>query len=529
MNQQLLYTTLMISMISLTGCKPAASQSVQSANAETLTNTQSQSAQSDPSGATPRTSFLVDDPQEQANADKAEAASLMQQAETALSSSGFTQAFKLAVQSYIKVPEKASADLAFYAASKLSPIELMRLYDQSTTHIEHAILGQLRLSVCVSQSDADCISKVQPQTIQALRQIGETERAGEIEKMDLSSGRRHAPGIAVMLPLSGSDRKIGRAMLGSFIQSFGVYQTDSIPFDLRFFDTKSSADAIPALMQEIKSSGFSLILGPLDIQESLVATKNLGNQVMIGFSPNNAFIKSDKNVFQFSQTLEKEIETITEFVKNSDAQNISVIGPEDIYVTTSTSLIQTGLSSKTLTPFTYPATQTDLREIAQKAAKTKPDIIILPTSADTAERIMSFMAQENIWCKKPGTPAPKAASDTRKFTVCLSTSAWAPITQNHKYKFIQNAIYLDYLDLSKAQEKAFATQFESFYHRVPAAHEILPWKLTEHLKSLSTLDFSSTQNLKTAIQNSFNHSTSFALQPNLKIITSTGSSDLQAY
>ena len=529
MNHQILYTTLIFTMLSLTGCKTAASQNVQSATPETIANAQIQGAEGAETTATTQTSFLVDDPQEQANADKAEAALLMQQAETALSTTSYTQAFKLAVQSYVKVPDKSASDIAFYAASKLSPIELMRLYEKSTTHLEHAILGQLRLSVCVSQHDADCIQKVQPQTIQALRQIGESERADDIEKMDFSASSQHAPVIAVLLPLSGSDRKIGRAMLGAFIQAAGVYHTNSVPYDLRFFDTRSTPDAIPTLINDIKAANIKLILGPLDIQESLVATQNLDNQVMIGFSPNNAFLKTDKAVFQYAQTLEREIQTIAEFVKNTNAQNVAIIGPEDIYVTTASNLIQTELSNKTVTPLTYPTTQTDLREIAKSAAKSKPDIVFLPTSADAAERIMSFMAQENVWCQKPGTPAPKASSDTRKFTVCVSTSAWAPVAQNHRYKFIQNAIYLDYLDLSKHAENTFAMQFESFYHRVPAVHEILPWKLTEQLKTLSAQSFASPQNLKNAVQNALNHSNAYPMQPNLKIVTSTGSSELQAY
>ena len=108
-------------------------------------------------------------------------------------------------------------------------------------------------------------------------------------------------------------------------------------------------------------------------------------------------------------------------------------------------------------------------------AQQSPDIVYLPTTADTAERIASFLAQENLWCKTPGSVAPNSKIDTRKFTVCIGSSAWAPIADNHRHKSLIEALYLDYTDAATSFNAEFATQFSALYHRQPAVQEVLPF------------------------------------------------------
>lgn len=520
MRSQIFYTSLFL-MLTLPGCKVASSQSVKNANAETLTEIPAQT-QTDLQYAdsNQQHAFLVDDPNNE-NAVMQEdprkhADEILAQAQHLLDSGNYSQAFKLAIEGYILFPGRDIYDFAFYAASRLTPIEQTRLDEHATTHIERAILGQLRLSHCAAQSDNTCIQAIQTRTADALRAIGEPDDAARIEALTLDTSKNQAPLVAVLLPLSGSDRKIGRAMLGSMIQAAGTYHGDSLPFNLRFFDTQSNVSAIPAVLEEIEKSGAKFILGPIDVQESQAVAKRLHNQVMVGFSPNSSFIGQKTNVFQFSYTMDKEIQTVAELIQSNQLKRIAVIGPDDTYVSTATNqLKQKSTTDTEISSFTYPATQTDLRETAQKAAKYEPDVIFLPTTADASERIMSFMAQENIWCAKPGTPKPKSAADTRKFVTCVSTSLWTPI-QNQRYKFIQNALYLDYTDNASAQ--VFVTQFETLYHRTPAVYEVLPYYLMQELKKLPRNTYNSHENLQNELKHLFNGS-DYAMIPNTRMIT----------
>ena len=531
MNARIFYTALFI-MIALPGCKMASSQSVKSANAENLsadhvqTESGVQAANAPENTASP--DYLVDahdgqDPVE--NADIQQAKALSDQAIRALSSGSFSQAFKLGVQSYVLNPARETYDMMFYAASRLTPIEQTRLDEQATTHVERAILGQLRLNHCVAQRDNACIATVQGRTADALRSVDMEAEAHQLESLALDSSKAQAPLVAVLLPLSGSDRKIGRAMLGAMLQTAGIYHHNPLSFDIRFFDTQSDPKHVAAAMQEIDQSGAKLILGPLDVKESQVAVQNLGNHVMIGFSPNASFVNEQKGVFQFSYTLEKEIQTIASQIQSWQSPRVTMIGPDDTYTSTASNLLKSQLpATVNATTMTYAANQSDLRDLAKNVAKSNPDVLFLPTTVDNSERILSFMAQENIWCAKPGTPAPKAAADMRKFVTCVTTGLWSPLPNNHRYKFVQNVIYLDYTDHSSAGARAFVTQFEALYHRAPAVHEIMPYVLMDQLNSLPVSAFESSDALKSAVQKQFNGPI-YALSPQMRMVTPTGSVD----
>jgi hypothetical protein len=205
-----------------------------------------------------------------------------------------------------------------------------------------------------------------------------------------------------------------------------------------------------------------------------------------------------------------------------NAQTIVSISTDDAYAATTGEQLKASLpQGVSVSAFTYPAKQTDLRDLAKKAAAASPDTVFLPVSADVAERIMSFMAQENIWCAKPGTPQPKAASDQRRFVTCMATSAWAPIKDDQRFKFINEAIYLDYSDAANKLDADFASGFEGLYHRPPAVHEVLPFAAVTMMRSLKTSDFESKTSLTQAVGQIFG-ATRYLMLPGARRITSAG-------
>lgn len=408
----------------------------------------------------------------------------LRDAHAQLDNAAWTQAFGLATSSYVANPGNDAKYVAMYAASQLTPIELKRLESKATTHFEQAILGEQLLVACASQKDSACVEAMLPKTTQSLEMLGDLDRAQQLRTV-YGSQSTGIPTVAVFLPLSGNDRKIGRAMLGAIIQASGVYHHQSLPFALRFFDTKSSVQSIPQIMSEAQSLGANLILGPIDVRESAAAAKALtGETTLISFSPNEEYLQYSPRANLFSYSLEGEMQTLAQLIVSINGANIAVVGPEDVYVNTAAQNLQTNLSVQKVSTQTFPANQTDLRDLAKKVAKQNPDVVVFPTSADAAERIASFLAQENLWCKRPGTPQPNAKVDARRFVTCLSTSAWSPIAKDHNYKFIVDAIYLDYAEAATSVDAQFSASFEKLYHRAPSVHEVLPYMAVSILKTL---------------------------------------------
>ena len=198
-----------------------------------------------------------------------QAKSSLESAETAIKNQGFSQAIQYARESYLHLPTTDAIRVAAYAASRLSPIELTRLYGAAETHFERAVVGQMRVNFCAAQNDQACLDKVLPETIESLYLIGENDNADRLSKYGMQNGVAQTPVAAVMLPLSGKDRKIGRAMLGSMLQAAGIYNHKRMPMHLRFFDTRSSAAAIPEIL-----AAMNLQLGNGQMEEAKKAYLN---------------------------------------------------------------------------------------------------------------------------------------------------------------------------------------------------------------------------------------------------------------
>lgn len=446
-------------------------------------------------------------------------------ASDAVQSGQYALALKLAAQSYQAVPSDETRSLAMYAAMQLSPIELANLESSITFPLEAAVAGQLRLNTCASMHDNACVAALLPGTAMALEAIGDSASAERLRTMLARASNSSQPVVAVLLPLSGTDRRVGRAMLGSILQASGIYHHSSLPFDLRFFDTQSNVQTIPGILAEVQKLGARLILGPLDIQESMAVVPNLAEiqTVMLGFSPNDEFTKQSSAAFQFSYALTLEAEQLAQTIVALNVQRMVAVSPEDAYASTLVQQLQTSLpTGMAVSHVTFPQTQTDLRDIAHKIASQSPEVVYFPTSIETAERIASFLAQENLWCKTPGTPAPQSKLDTRKFTTCIGSSAWAPVADNHRYKSLHEALYLDYTDAAAVYVADFDKQFQALYHRLPAVHEILPFVAVSMLKTLPDEVWQNPESLQQGVQTLL-RGQKYLMLPSLRQITSTGS------
>ena len=433
----------------------------------------------------------------------------------------YAKAFATATESYVTAPLPGTQDVALYAASMLTPIELKRLDDHATTHFERAILGQLRLNICAGVGDDACVSALVPTTADALETIGDTAQAERLRRF-AASGATEQPVVAVFLPLSGAERRLGRAMLGAILQRSGIYDMTPLPFALRFFDTQSSPQTIPALLAEAKALGAKAVLGPVDIRECTAAAQDLFDAVMIGFSPNDAFV-TNEDVFQFSYSLDLEVSGMAQVAVSAGATRVAAVFPEDAYASAASARLAASMPSGIkVQEFPFAANTTDLRPVAQKIAASGADAVYMPVTAEAAERIASFLAQENLWCRTPGTPAPKAVNDNRRFITCLGASAWAPVADNHRHKFLVEALYPDYADAATALEPSFAKAFEALYHRLPSVQEVMPWIAVTMLRKLPDTAWESTESLRAALQDAL-QTKKYLITPGIRQITAQSS------
>lgn len=444
----------------------------------------------------------------------------LSQAEASLAVGDFGGAVRAAAQSYHYWDSEEALTTAQYAASQMNTEALERSYAQRQpdSMLETAALGAQAALRCHMQGrpcpwlDRGTVALA----LDALGQSGQAQAVRQYSQAGVSTSQR--PLVAVFLPLSGQDRRIGRAMLGALLQANGIYTHQGLKYDVRLFDTKSSAETIEGLMREAASLGAKLILGPIDAQECLASSKWLKtyDMVMLGFSLNDLFV--GERAFQLSYGIAPEAQVLARFIIAQNKQKLASVYPNNRYGQNFAEQLEKAVGTSHGLKFSqhpYPETQVDLRDIAKKVAAEKADVIFFPSTAELAERMASFLAQENIWCAQPG--AVPAKTDTRRFVTCIAPSAWSPIEAGHHYKFIQMAVYLDYIDASPDLGADFSKSFYELYHREASIYEIMPYKASLLLDRLETQDFLNAQTLQASLYRLL-RGQRFILEPSLRQI-----------
>ena len=413
--------------------------------------------------------------------------------------------------------------LAIAAAEQCDPVRWMQMNRTASSPAARSILSRLLAAVCLRQNDRSCVAAQARNAADAADALGDAENA-ERWRSAADSLYPELPVAAVLLPLSGKDRRMGRAMLGSFLLASGVYDHRDLPFVLRFFDTRSDAAEAGNIAASLAAHNIRLVLGPVDVLESMKTAQNLaGDAVMIGFSPNGAFSDGRPNVFQFAHTLDREAQAVAEFIVDTAPRRAISAAPQDAYSETALASVNAYLPPQMqLSAQTYPASQTDLRDVAKRIAAQSPDLIFFPAQADDAERLASFLAQENVWCRAPGAAPAQTSSDARRFAVCLSAGAWAPIPADHRYKFIVNGIYLDYASAGDDIDAAFSQQFSALYHRLPSVYEVMPHALVSALRKIPERAWQSGEALQSAASQIL-RGNRYILNPALRIVAPNGS------
>ena len=409
-------------------------------------------------------------------------------------------AFDLAIQSSAcEAWEPSSRSIAFHAVTQLDTASLQVMWQGMTDTLGVAACGMEIIRRCIATDDPECVSRHLDVTLAALYNIGTPDDMNEVMAWLNTSQNEGNAVVAVALPLSGRDRKMGRAMLGAFLQASGVYDHKRLVYDLRFYDTRSDASTLEEILADAAGHGAKVLLGPIDTQEAAAAASAASKHgmLMIALAANPAFLKNHPDARNLSFSLDIEIEQIDVALIN--ATKVVAAYPEGKYGDMVTEELRKRLNQKgaTLDTITYPPTEMDLRKIAQKIVAAKPDAIFLPAEAKDAERLMSFVAQENMWCQTTENllrGGSKSKTDTRQWVTCISTSVWAPLPASHDYKFLVGAKYLDYSNIVPEIEAA-TVMFEKLYHRKPNVYEIIPFVAIMGLNRVEN-DFRDPQKLK---------------------------------
>ena len=141
--------------------------------------------------------------------------------------------------------EPSARNIAFHAATKLKDDTLHQIWEENSHPLAVAATGLELLRRCIASDDRECVAHYFDLSVTALENVGHVDEANDIVSWLNAAQHTGHPVVAIALPLSGRDRKMGRAMLGAFLQATGIYSHKGTAFDLRFYDTRSDASTLP--------------------------------------------------------------------------------------------------------------------------------------------------------------------------------------------------------------------------------------------------------------------------------------------
>jgi hypothetical protein len=133
--------------------------------------------------------------------------------------------------------------------------------------------------------------------------------------------------IGLLAPLSGSYSELGNSLLYSLqlaLEEIDDNEVYIIPKDSGFNDE----DKLNAAIQDIKSQGIKIIIGPITYEEFDVAEKY---NDLVFISPSNINPEFTNNIISVGVSLESQLSTLINFIKEQKKNKTVIMYPQNQY------------------------------------------------------------------------------------------------------------------------------------------------------------------------------------------------------
>jgi ABC-type branched-subunit amino acid transport system substrate-binding protein len=311
--------------------------------------------------------------------------------------------------------------------------------------------------------------------------------------------------IGAVLPLSGPNRKVGRMVMAGLLLAQGAFSPSDSSSSLRliFEDDASQPQRASDAVRKLAAAGAIAILGPLDADAAAAAASTAATLsiplLTFSYAPPSpaspaSAAPASPYVTRFAPSPLSEARTLAQHLVSltpADAPEppkVLILHPDLPYGEGMTDAFTQALLSLSpaaaITSRAYPPDATDLRKLAQEVAKLPLDAVFIPDTAERAERVASFLAQENIWSRQEGQGAAGGRGDGRRFVWLLGTSLWYQDDLS-TLRQLEGAVFpVAYAATEPGEEnQAFVSAFQKVYGRAPGLLDALGFDAMGWLRS----------------------------------------------
>lgn len=183
----------------------------------------------------------------------------------------------------------------------------------------------------VSPSPAPATPPLLAQTAEAPLIGGVKAGNGAIDNGSAGEGPPGAVRVAILLPLSGANAKLGRAMLNA--AQLSLFELAAENFALMTYDTRGGGDGAARAVESAVRDGAQLILGPL-LAESVAAARLRLMDISPGLNivafSNSREVAGD-GVFILGFTPRQQVAAILDYAASEGVSRVVALAPDDDY------------------------------------------------------------------------------------------------------------------------------------------------------------------------------------------------------
>ena len=408
--------------------------------------------------------------------------------------------------------ESAVLDLAVAAAGgdALRQYAITRGTQIAEEHVAPSLLrgwveGELQFAAAIATVPvvADAVVIGDPEGAQAILELGaEAMWAFDMQERYVFANNLVAAASSddtlrygVVLSLTGSNQRAGRAALGSILLAQRAFESEDASSTVIIRDTYESPSVVQDIVAELAAAGVAAIIGPIEADLSEAAEAAAADIGIPYIS-----LSSVSSSFQQSVSYRMMID--------AEAEAVAVLNHPDVQSTCTGYIIAAEASAR---PYFFELTdalvagvdalgapyeiaelpeyeddrglQEAAGELADAIGDLPGDCLLLAIDADAATALAAHLAAANVWPHDPNNPV----DDGRRRVLYVGNSfVVADTLVRNSSDYVQGAVLPFWFDadLATGRAREFTTRFEFTFGRSPGVVEAFAFDAASMVRSL---------------------------------------------
>lgn len=406
----------------------------------------------------------------------------------------FDAAVWLASEASAESPEvQWAASRALLLAQELTDLQREELA-ASDNPVASAALAYAALQDSIGRGAIEDATAAMPALTDRLAELGLASSANDLQDALARASAERPAVFGCILPLTGSQRQIGRAQLAGLLLAQGAFMPDDVPATmLLIFDSGEQGEYIEDAIAVLDSQNVLAVLGPYEPSLAMEVARHAGLRGIpsLSMTLDQSVTAVSQWTFQLFANPRAEAQALLELADEHSLRTVALAVPVPTpqYMSELTAAFEDGAGQFGITmlePVNYLVD--DLQSEAAMAASILADqgfdALLIPDVGGNATTLAAYLAAEGLWSRPP----ERTPSIDRRELVYLGNSFWHnPEFLASGPDYLAGGVFPSWMPSDDdSQSQTFVQVFESTYSRLPGLLDAFAFDALALLKLLAS-------------------------------------------